>query len=94
MEAIVNAGGYTYKDPGGAGQFSVRRGDGGYNINGFVNQRNANTGQMETAPINMISSFGQYGNNVDVQIQQLQESLVQLRQQSDNVYRKFNPVNK
>jgi hypothetical protein len=94
MEAIVNAGGYTYKDPGGAGQFTVKRGDGGYNIGGFVNQRNANTGQMETAPINMISSFGQFGNNIDVQIQQLQESMVQLRQQSDNVYRKFNPVNK
>lgn len=94
MEAIVNAGGYTYKDPGGAGQFSVRRGDGGYNISGYVNQRNGNTGQMETAPINMISSFGQYGNNIDVQIQQLQESMVQLRQQSNNVYRKFNPVNK
>jgi hypothetical protein len=93
MEAIVNAGGYTYKDPGGGGQFTVNRGNGGYNINGTINQRNANTGQMEQATINMISSFGQYGNNLDVQIQQLQESIIQLRQQSNNVLRKFNPVN-
>jgi hypothetical protein len=94
MEAIVNAGGYSYKEPGGAGQFTVKKGDSGYIINGTVNQRNANTGQMETAPINNISAFGQYGNNIDVQIEQLQQALGQMKQQSDNVYRKFNPVNK
>jgi hypothetical protein len=93
MEAIVNAGGYTYKNPGGAGEFTVKRGDSGYNITGFVNQRNSNTGQMETAPINMISAFGQYGNNIDVQIQQLQQSMIQLGKQSNQVLR-TNPPNK
>mgnify|MGYP000194424499 FL=1 len=48
---------------------------------------------METAPINMISAFGQYGNNIDVQLQQLQQSMIQLGKQSNQVLR-TNPPNK
>lgn len=93
MEALVNAGGYEYKNPGGSGNFNVKRSDGGYNITGNINQRNVNTGQMESSPINQISAFGQYGNNIDTQIQQLQESLVKLEKQNNQIYRKNNPVN-
>lgn len=92
MEAIVNAGGYEYKNTGGAGNFTVRRGEGGYTITGNINQRNANTGQMESAPINQISAFGQFGNNIDTQVQQLQQALVQLETQNNQIYRKYNPV--
>jgi hypothetical protein len=94
MEAIVNAGGYEYKNPGGAGSFSVRRTDAGYAITGNINQRNVNTGKMESSPVNQISAFGQFGNNIDTQINQFEQSLVQLEQQNNQIYRKYNQDNK
>lgn len=95
MEAMVNAGGYRYENPGGAGYFEIKRGDtGGYNVTGVINQRDANTGQMTTAPINQIATFGQYGNNLGAYADGLQNALIMTSRQNHQISRTFNPVNR
>jgi hypothetical protein len=94
MEAIVNAGGYEYKNPGGAGSFKITRSGNGYNVTGIVNARDVNTGEMTTQTINQPAAFGSFGNNLDSYVQELQQSLIAVNQQNNNIYRKFNPVNK
>jgi hypothetical protein len=93
MEAIVNAGGYEYKNPGGAGNFKITRSGDGYNVTGIVNARDVNTGQMTSQTINQPAVFGSFGNNLDTYVQQLQQNLIAVNQQNNNIYRKFNPVN-
>jgi hypothetical protein len=93
MQAVVNAGGYEYVNPGGAGNFKITRSGDSYNVTGTVNARNSNSGQMETQYINQPSNFGGFGNNLDSYIQQLQQNLIAVNQQNNNIYRKFNPVN-
>ena len=93
MEAIVNAGGYEYKNPGGAGSFKINRSGDGYNVTGIVNARDVNTGEMTSQTINQPAVFGSFGNNLDAYVQQLQQNLIAVNQQNNNIYRKFNPVN-
>jgi hypothetical protein len=94
MEAVVNAGGYEYKNPGGAGSFKITRSGDGYNVTGIVNARDVNTGEMASQTINQPAAFGSFGNNLDSYVQELQQSLIAVNQQNNNIYRKFNPVNK
>lgn len=93
MQAVVNAKGYEYKNPGGAGGFKITRSGDNYNVTGTLNARNSNTGQMETQYINQPANFGSYGNNLDSYIQELQQNMIAVNQQNNNIYRKFNPVN-
>ncbi|MEX0597850.1 MAG: hypothetical protein WD512_15270, partial [Candidatus Paceibacterota bacterium] len=94
MQATINAGGYTYKNPGGAGYFTINQTSNGYAITGQIGQRDATTGKKTFAEINQIASFGQYGNNIDALVTQLQQNLVAVAKQNNSIYRKFNPVNR
>lgn len=93
MQAVVNANGYEYKNPGGAGAFKITRSGDNYNVTGYVNARDVNTGEMTRQSINQPASFGSFGNNLDAYVQQLQQNLIAVNQQNNNIYRKFNPVN-
>lgn len=95
MEAVVNAGGYKYVHPGGAGYYNITRSsDGGYNVSGKIFQRNTKTGEKEQTDLNVISTFGQVGNNIDITDAQLKEYMNQIHLQNQQVYRNFNPVKK
>jgi hypothetical protein len=93
MQAVVNANGYEYKNPGGAGAFKITRSGDNYNVTGYVNARDVNTGEMTRQSINQPASFGSFGNSLDSYVQQLQQNLIAVNQQNNNIYRKFNPVN-
>ena len=93
MEAVVNAGGYKYTHPGGAGYYNITKSeDGGYNVSGKIMQRNVNTGEKEYQDLNIPSSFGQVGNNIDVTDMELKRYLTQINTQNQQVFRNFNPV--